>query len=500
MSRRNSFRQPYHLDSGDVTRLSREEVALVLRAADDLITTGGRTLLVKVLRGSKAQDIRPEHRENPAYSGWKELSRNEVSHRVDWCIENGYISLEYFGKLPLLVYPRKGLAIECQTIASEWFQSAVANGFDVLCERVSEAPMGTLMALLDQVAEHGKELGFPLIKVWKEVATKRIRKRINTILAEWNGSGHRMRCVFDTAWIDESLPFDTGSLFGEYAKAKSILSGEWKFISREHPGMMDVDIYGSLLVNKSACLVTSDRAFHNALCNERVCSFFLDTDSAKITSAPLPGVKPRGILARLPSRNHETQVTSRPTVSNPFYSRILEAQSESAQKKLRSKRRRIHNYFGGTGYIERCRLTVAALPSEKYPLVGIRLRVLSSAGINALDATESYCWESSSDLLGAYIQAACLMIQLRLERIPTDIYYDSLALVEPNGLAGSPAFAFWTQLINTFAEIKWHPVGERFRNPRMEALRRKLNTLATRPSNEVKQFNSLQLVQAWKVK
>jgi hypothetical protein len=74
-----------------------------------------------------------------------------------------------------------------------------------------------------------------------------------------------------------------------------------------------------------------------------------------------------------------------------------------------------------------------------------------------------------------------------------DIYYDSLGLVEPNALVGSPAFAFWTQMINTFAEIRWHPVGERFRNPRMEALRWKLNALTTGPTNEVKQFNSLQL-------
>jgi hypothetical protein len=191
VSRRNSFRQPYHLDSGEISTLSREEVALVLRAAEDLITTGGRTLLVKVLRGSKAQDIRPEHRKNPAYSVWKDLSQKEVSHRVDWSIKNAFLGLEYFGKLPLLVYLPKGLAIECQTIAAEWFQIAVANGFDALRGHVSSAPLSTAMAMLDQVAEHGKEIGLPILNAWEKVATKRVRKRINSIRAEWNGSGHR---------------------------------------------------------------------------------------------------------------------------------------------------------------------------------------------------------------------------------------------------------------------------------------------------------------------
>ncbi len=496
MSPRRSFRQAYRLDSGDVDHLSREEVALALRAADELITTGGRTLLVKILRGSQAKDIRPEHRENPAYGAWKKFSQIEVSHRVDWCVEQGFLDLEYFGKLPLLVYPPKGLAIECQTVASEWYQRAVADGLAFLLERISEVPLPTMMALLDQVAERGKEQGLPILKAWKPSATKRISKRIRAILAEWRGTGYRMRYVFDTAWFDESLPSQSASRFQNYARAKSILVGEWKFISQEHSGMPDVDIYTSLLKDKRACLITADRPFHNALCGENVCSFYLGAESANFTAAPLPGVKPRGILARLPERNSDPRNFSKPIV-NPYYSGILQPLSPSALKKLRSKRRRIHNYFGGIRFIERCGLTVSVSPSGKEPLVGIRLRVLSNAGIKALDATELYFRETSGDLLGAYIQAACLMIRLKLERIPMVIYYDSLRLGDPNALAGSPAFAFWKELIGTFSEIEWNRVGEGWHSPRMEALRCKLKVLYTGPTNEVNEHNSLQLARNW---
>jgi hypothetical protein len=452
---------------------------------------------VKILRGSQAKDIRPEHRENPAYGVWKELPQKEVSHRVDWCIEKQYLGLEYFGKLPLLVYPREGLAIECQTIASEWYQRAVADGLEFLLNRISEIPLGTVMAFLDQVAENGKEHGLAILESFQPKATKRIRNRINAILAEWNGSGRRMRCVFDTAWLDESLPFDTGQLFREYAKAKSILIAEWRFITREHTGMMDVEIYTSFLKDKNACFITSDRAFHNALCKEGVSSFFIDTDSAEFTSASLPGVKPRGILARLPNSTREIQISSKSRPSNPFYSAILEPLSESAQKKLRSKRRRIHNYFGGSDYIKQCGLTISALCSEKFPLVGIRLRVQSNAGIKALDATELYYWETSGDLLGTYIQAACLVIRLKLECLPLEIYYDSLRLMEPDAFAGSPAYLVWTQIISTFSTVEWHTVEESSRSPKMDELRRKLSALTTKPTNEIKEHNSLQWARDW---
>ncbi len=41
----------YRLDAKDITALPLDEIAAILRAADDLITSGGRSMLVKVLKG-----------------------------------------------------------------------------------------------------------------------------------------------------------------------------------------------------------------------------------------------------------------------------------------------------------------------------------------------------------------------------------------------------------------------------------------------------------------
>jgi hypothetical protein len=43
-------RQKVSLDSGGVKDLSRQEIEMILRAADDLIMKGGRNMLVKTLK------------------------------------------------------------------------------------------------------------------------------------------------------------------------------------------------------------------------------------------------------------------------------------------------------------------------------------------------------------------------------------------------------------------------------------------------------------------
>jgi hypothetical protein len=50
-SKKQRFR--YHLDSGGITRLEKGEIRAILRAADELVATGGRTILSKVLKGSR---------------------------------------------------------------------------------------------------------------------------------------------------------------------------------------------------------------------------------------------------------------------------------------------------------------------------------------------------------------------------------------------------------------------------------------------------------------
>ena len=499
MGRRQSQRQPYSLDCGDVTSLPREEIRLVIRAADDLIARGGRTLLRKILRGSAAQDVLPEHLANPAYGCWRELPETLVSQRVDWCIQQGYLELEYFGKLPLLVFPPKGLVIAIQLIATEWrIEAAFSNGFSKLEKRLADAPLPTLLALLDQIADSRDERFRPFLQAWSEHGTKRLKARIRAIEAEWNGSGPRRRSLFEVCWIDESLGNGAVGSFLEYAKGQTILCGEMRWIAEVYPSLPDVEIYRNLLRDQSACLLTSDRPFHNALCEQRISSFFVHPDG-QIDSTPLPGVEPRGILAKLGQQAPPDSPPSAPENErdgHPFYP-LVAPESPVAQKKLRTKRRRIRNYFGGIGHMGSSSLTITMRPA-KQPLIGIRLRIVAAnTGVKALDATEMYFRERSGDRLGAYIQAAALLIQLGIAEVPVEIYFDSRVLPPPDTLEQSPGFPFWQALRTSLGQVSIKAIGERPRSPRMDDLRSKLTSLGHGPTNEIVEADSLALAKRW---
>jgi superfamily II DNA helicase RecQ len=121
MSRKK--RVNYHLDSGGVTNLTSDEIKAILRAADDLIATGGRSMLAKILKGSKDKNIAKHGLDqSPVYGFYRNYKLAEITRRIDWVIENGYIRIEYSGRLPVIVYTEKGWEIERETYTDELLQ------------------------------------------------------------------------------------------------------------------------------------------------------------------------------------------------------------------------------------------------------------------------------------------------------------------------------------------------------------------------------------------
>src|SRR5882672_5950998 len=106
------------LDAGGVHSLAPEEIRAILRGADEMIMRGGRTLLMKLLKGSRSKDVLAKSLDQcPVYGYYKHLSNDEIMDRIDWAVLNGYLAIEYDYRLPLLVYTERGWAIERETYA-----------------------------------------------------------------------------------------------------------------------------------------------------------------------------------------------------------------------------------------------------------------------------------------------------------------------------------------------------------------------------------------------
>jgi predicted ArsR family transcriptional regulator len=83
MSRKKT-RVRYQLDSGGIHCLTDEEIKAILRAADEIIATGGRSMLAKILKGSKDKKVLEHGLDQcPVYGYYKELTLLEITNRID---------------------------------------------------------------------------------------------------------------------------------------------------------------------------------------------------------------------------------------------------------------------------------------------------------------------------------------------------------------------------------------------------------------------------------
>jgi RQC domain-containing protein len=185
MSRR-VYRIPVHLDPSGVRWLPHTEVAAILHGAGDLILRGGRTLLVKILKGSRDRRLLELGLDrNSVYGYYRGLHDDEVLARIDWVIEHGYLGIHYDGRLPLLVYTPAGWEIERETYARELlagFDAMLAAGPPYPVETLKETNRQVIWRLLELVEERGARRYAPILEAWQAVDYKKVRQAIARVL------------------------------------------------------------------------------------------------------------------------------------------------------------------------------------------------------------------------------------------------------------------------------------------------------------------------------
>ena len=177
----------YYPDAKGIENLPPEEVAAILRGADDLIMQGGRNLLTKILKGSRAKKVLELGLDkSPVYGYYRHLRLDDVLARVDWVILEGYLAIEYDYRLPLLVYTRRGWEIERETYANE-----LLRGLDEMLETSSgpyimsylkDRNREMILLLLDKVEATGDPKYIPLLEAWARIDYKKVRGRIRGII------------------------------------------------------------------------------------------------------------------------------------------------------------------------------------------------------------------------------------------------------------------------------------------------------------------------------
>jgi superfamily II DNA helicase RecQ len=186
-------RVKYHLDASTIRELPPADIKIILRGADDLIATGGRSLLTKILRGSRAKDVVSRQLDrSPVYGVYRELSEEDVLARIDWTILNGYLQVIYEYRLPVLVYTPAGWDIERETCAEE-----LVRGFDELLAAgqrpydmsyLKDRNREVIWRVLDIVAGSGEPKYVPVLEDWERTDFRKVRQRIRQVIQSLVGS------------------------------------------------------------------------------------------------------------------------------------------------------------------------------------------------------------------------------------------------------------------------------------------------------------------------
>lgn len=175
-------RVPVILDAGEIKDLPQEDIRMILRGADELISTGGRSMLAKILKGSKDKKIfEYKLNESPAYGYYHDMKLDDISKCIDWMIKKDYLRIEYDYRLPLLVFSEKGWQIEKETFAQELYQRMCLDVEEkkarVIFE-MKEVNRQVVMRVLDKIEKEGTEEFLPYLEAWKMLEVKKVAARI----------------------------------------------------------------------------------------------------------------------------------------------------------------------------------------------------------------------------------------------------------------------------------------------------------------------------------
>lgn len=178
----------YNLDPGEIKSIPYKEIESILVAADPLIMNGGRTLLVKVLKGSKDKIIYElDLNSNPSYGIFKKFSKDEILNKIDWLILNDYLAVEYDNRLPLILYNYRGWEIIKEYKINEIIKNfnkmidSCENSYDMLF--LKDRNREIIFELLDRISvmsENSKYL--PLLYSWHDIDYKKVRNRLKSVI------------------------------------------------------------------------------------------------------------------------------------------------------------------------------------------------------------------------------------------------------------------------------------------------------------------------------
>ena len=163
--------------------LSNSDKQAILRAADEIIGKGGRTLLAKILKGSREKKVLQLGLNTcPAYGYFKFDTLEKILEKIDWMIDFDFLDIEYSGKLPMIVFTERGWLVEADIRAdellNEWNQWLTEGRAFPDMSYLKDRNREMIFLFLKKLGETGDRKYIPYLKEWEKIDYKKVRARI----------------------------------------------------------------------------------------------------------------------------------------------------------------------------------------------------------------------------------------------------------------------------------------------------------------------------------
>jgi superfamily II DNA helicase RecQ len=177
--------------------LREEEIRHILHAADSLIGVGGRTMLAKILKGSRDKKLLElELNVNVAYGYYSSLTIEQITERIDWTIKNEFLELEYQRDMPTLVFTERGWNIQRDQAADllllEWTQWIQERAHHKDMTYLKDRNRGMILLFLQKIAATADKRFIPLLEQWSLVDYQKVKKAIHEVIVHMQNKSNSL--------------------------------------------------------------------------------------------------------------------------------------------------------------------------------------------------------------------------------------------------------------------------------------------------------------------
>ncbi len=178
-----------HLNrESEILELSKEEIKHILRAADEIIGIAGRSMLAKILKGSKDKKLLEYSLDKcPSYGYYSNKTIAQITEIIDWMILNKYLRITYNERLPMIAFTELGWELYKPIYANELIGRMISKDISNLNKLVNEMKdvnREVVILLLDIIVENNLMDTIEFLVKWKQSAYKKVAKKIRYALKQ----------------------------------------------------------------------------------------------------------------------------------------------------------------------------------------------------------------------------------------------------------------------------------------------------------------------------